>query len=163
MLILKYSCKTWPACILTCPVCMDPRLFKCGKDLAKLSNKPMWPLFWMETNHFILLLLFPRPERVRQHLHLHRWWGHRIWWRAGSRHSCGVHLWCSWGYNLPVNSLLYLHDDPDFLLNVLKHNSERLTLIFFSVSPHPPHPSMTPLFFHRLLMTQWKLLTTVGN
>lgn len=52
MLILKYSCKTWPACILTCPVCMDPRLFKCGKDLAKLSNKPMWPLFWMETNHF---------------------------------------------------------------------------------------------------------------
>lgn len=53
----------------------------------------------------LLFVLFHRAWRVWCHLYLHGWWGHRVWWRAWGRHSCGVHLWCSWGYDLPVNSL----------------------------------------------------------
>lgn len=109
-----------------------------------------------------------RPWWVRQCLHLHRRWSHRIWWRVRSRHSCGVHLWCSWGYNLPVNSLFYYSSkksvNPSWISLKMTHRIWLLlSPVTFDSIVSPPFSSMTLLFRHRFSRTQWKLLTIIGN
>lgn len=120
--------------------------------------------FGLDAEHPTLQLFFSRSWWVRQHLYLHRRWNHRVWWRACSRHSCGVHLWCSWGYDLPVNSLPYFSNKKKspWISVCFLWRWHRIWIWVFLFSPSSP-PFSSIFIPHRFLRTRWKLLTIVRN
>lgn len=91
-------------------------------------NTRSWNAIWSDSSkslEFKHKMFFPsRSWWVWQHLRLHRRWSHRIWWRACSWYSCGVHLWCSWGYNLPVNSLPYFSNKKSHNTHFALHEDD---------------------------------------
>lgn len=122
----------------------------------------------LDFKHLSRLFFSSRPWGVWQRLHLHRRWSHRIWRRIRSRHTCGVHLWCSWGYNHPVNSLPCFSKKkvpwiPVCFLQRWPAQSDSSFLSHLQLYCLPPFSSMTLLFLRRFLTTQWKLLTIVGS